>query len=425
MMRFGIKNMTKRMMKYAACYLIMIFVFVVLLTLVYMIPNEKIEYHREYSIYTLSAIEETWESFGNMFGLHSQPGMMDITTDRIMMTEALISDESMSALEAAVYMNGYTRYWHGYQVFLRPLLVVYQLHQIRYLNMFVFFGVFCLMLFALKKRTGMLSAIAFFLTMVCAYIVVIPMSMQYMPVFMVTMLAMLLILLRYPFCKRENLPLLFMIIGMTINFLDLLTTPIVTLCMPLLMCLYLEEKNGLKGLEAVKIALGCSVAWSMGYSLCWLAKWVLSSIVLKKNIFGEVTGKVQTWAIERDHSESRVGSVIRNFNDYFTFHGIRTMMFPLLFLALLMVCILLFRYKEKSRWACSGVMLAISLYPYIWYAVLMEHSWLHHWFTFRAQSVTQFGVYLAMIGMIDHNKMCVIAEALQKKGRCPNISKSE
>ena len=126
--------------KYVLCCVALIAVFVLLMTLVYMIPNSKIEWHREYSLYVFYDIEETWESFGNLFGLHSQPGMMDNTTDRIMIREALIGDESMSALEAAIYMNGYTRYWHGYQVVLRPLLVLYQLHQIRYLNMFIFWG---------------------------------------------------------------------------------------------------------------------------------------------------------------------------------------------------------------------------------------------------------------------------------------------
>lgn len=251
--------------------------------------------------------------------------------------------------------------------------------------------------------------------MVSSHIVVIPMSMQYMAVAMVSMLAMLLILWCYPFLRRENLPLFFMLIGMIINFLDLLTTPIATLCMPLLLCLYLEKNEGPKGLEAVKMTFGCSVAWTMGYGLCWLAKWVLSSIILKKSIFDEVGGKVQSWAITADHSEGRLGSVMRNFKDYFASQGVRTMIFPLLFLALLVVCFLLFRCTEKNRWACSGVMLAVSLYPYMWYFVLMEHSWLHHWFTYRAQAATQFGVYLAIIGLLDQNKIGAFIEKLQKK----------
>lgn len=404
-MNCNVKRAGRLLKKYAICFCLTLLVFVVSMTLVFMIPNQKIEWHREYSIYMLTQIEETWESFGNLFGLHSQPGMIDNTSDRIMMRDALIPDESMSALEAAMYMNGYTRYWHGYQVFLRPLLVLYQLHQIRYLNMFCFFGVFCLVLFALKKRTGGLSAVAFFLTMVCSHIVVIPMSMQYMAVFMVTMLTMLMILLRYPFAKSENLPLLFMIIGMLINFLDLLTVPIVTLGVPLLLCLYLEQQERPESVRMIRLTVGCSVSWGIGYGLCWLSKWVLSSIVLKRSIFEEVVGRARVWAVDADHSEGRVNTLLRNIHDYFGMQGIRSMVFPVLFIMMIGVILLLFASRNRQRWIVSGVMLMVSVYPYIWYFVLMEHSWLHHWFTYRAQVVTQFGVYMSVIGLLDQNKL--------------------
>lgn len=419
-MNCKIKNVMRISGKFALCFVCLIAVFVLLMTLVYMIPDDRIEWHREYSIYTLTEIEETWESFGNLFGLHSQPGMPDNTTDRIMMREALAQDETMSALEAAMYMNGYTRYWHGYQVILRPLLVLYQLHQIRYLNMFVFFGAFCLVLFALRQRTGKLSACAFFLAMVCAHIVAIPMSMQYMAVFMQTMLMMLLILRRYPFAKRESLPLFFMAAGMVINFLDFLTVPIVTLGVPLLLCLYLEYRERPDGWHAAKMAFSCSAAWTAGYGLCWASKWVLSFVVLGKNIFAEVTGKVQHWAIEADHAQGRMETVLRNFKNYFTMHGLRSMVFPLLLLLLLLLALVLFGRRERQAWLCSGVMLTVSLYPYIWYFVLMEHSWLHHWFTYRAQVVTLFGVCMAIILLIDGNRAHLpFREFCRKKKLCP------
>jgi len=405
--------------KYTLCFLVLLAVFVLLMTLVYMIPNSKIEWHREYSLYVLSDIEETWESFGNLFGLHSQPGMMDNTTDRIMITESMIGDESMSALEAAMYMNGYTRYWHGYQVFLRPLLVFYQLHQIRYMNMFVFFGLFCLVLCTLKRRTGTLSAVAFFLSMMCAHIVVIPMSMQYMAVSIVMMLSMLVILWRYPFKKIENVPLFFMASGMLISFLDFLTFPVAALGMPLLLCVYIDQRTPLKKRYALCNAFFSSCAWAAGYALCWASKWVLSAFVLKRSIFDQVADKVQHWAVNRDHAQGRVETVLKNFDDYFMMQGIRSMIFPLLFLFILLLGVLLFRRKERQVWIHSGIMVAVSLYPYAWYFVLMEHSWLHHWFTYRAQIVTLFGICMALIGLIDQNRM-YMQLCRTKENLCPN-----
>ena len=393
----------------------MIVLFLCALTAVYMIPNEKIEWHHEYSQYTLSEIEENWESFGNLFGLHSQPGMMDNSSDQVMLREAYIQDESMSALEAALYMNGYTRYWHGYQVFLRPLLMFYQIHQIRYLSMSVFFILLCWMLSALWRRLGKLEAMAFLLTMISAHIVVIPMSMQYMAVFMVTMLASLVLLYRYPFAHRENLPLFFMMVGMLINFLDLLTAPIATLGIPLLLCLCLEGRCGMGIKRSAATVLSSSAAWTAGYGLCWAAKWGIASLVLGQNQSETVWSKIRYWAIEGDKTAGRIETAVLNFKDYFLIQGIRTMVFPVLFLIVLCACALVCSRKEKCAAVSLAAMLAVSLYPYIWYIVLSEHSWQHHWFTYRAQIVTQFGLYLAVITLIDRVKMRSLTQRQSKR----------
>lgn len=36
------------------------------------------------------------------------------STDRIMLKNVMPENEEMSALQKAMYMNGYGRYWHGY-----------------------------------------------------------------------------------------------------------------------------------------------------------------------------------------------------------------------------------------------------------------------------------------------------------------------
>lgn len=392
------------------CFAAMIALFLGALTVAYMIPNEKIEWHREYSLYTLSEIEENWESFGNLFGLHSQPGMMDNSSDRVMFSKAYIQDESMSALEAALYMNGYTRYWHGYQVFLRPLLMFYQIHQIRYLSMSVFFVLLFWTLSALWRRLGKLEAVAFLLSMISAHIVVIPMSLQYMAVFMVTMLAALVLLYRYPFAHRETLPLFFMMVGMLINFLDLLTAPIVTLGVPLLLCLCLDSRGGMSIKRATATVLSSSVAWTAGYGLCWAAKWGIASLVLGQGQWETVWSKVRYWAIEGEKTAGRIETAALNFNDYFLVQGIRTMVFPLLFLLVLCVFAFVCGRKEKGAAVSLAAMLAVSLYPYIWYILLSEHSWQHHWFTYRAQIVAQFGLYLAVTALIDRAKLRALTQ---------------
>lgn len=383
--------------------------FVCALTAVYMIPNEKIEWHQEYSVCMLTEVEGRWERLGNLFGDAYDPATMDNFTDQIMLGEAYVQDKSISALEAALYMNGYTRYWHGYQVFLRPLLVFYQVYQIRYLNMTAFFFLLFWTLSALRRRLGRLEAVAFLLSMIGAHIVVIPMSMQFMAVFMVTMAASLVVMYRYPFAKSEHAPLFFMVVGMTINFLDLLTAPIVTLGIPLLLCLHLENREGLNARRAASIVLGNSAAWTAGYGLCWAAKWGIASLVLRESQSEIVWSKIRYWAIESEKSTGRIDAALVNLKDFFLIQGIRTMVFPAAFLLLLIILAVVCFRREKRAAFVVIAMLGVCLYPYIWYVVLAEHSFLHHWFTYRAQIVTQFGAYLSVTALIDRGKLHALA----------------
>lgn len=402
---------------YITCFSAMIAVFLGLLTAVYSIDDKQIGWHQEYSLYVIEEIEENWESLGNLFGLHSQPGMMDNTTDRIMLEEAIANEKEFSALERALYMNGYTRYWHGYQVFLRPLLVFYQIHQIRYLNMFAFFGMLFAVILQMNKRMGVFCATAFLLCMICVHIVVIPMSMQYMPVFMVSLFAMLIILFRYPFRDIKLLPLFFMCIGMLINFLDLLTVPIVTLCLPLGVCLYIEQKQNSERSRPIFIVFSCSLAWGLGYGLCWISKWMLSTLVLDINVFADAVNQAKGWTMVYGHAVSRMDTVILNFKDYFNSLGIRAMAVPVAFLLILMIEVVCLGRREKQTIVNSSMIMLVGLFPYAWYFILMEHSCLHHWFTYRAQVATQFCVYLAMLSAIDKEKIVLAGKWMESLPR--------
>ena len=85
---------------------------------------------------------------------------------------------------------------------------------------------------------------------------------------------------------------LFFACGMCINFMDFLTYPIVTLGVPLIALLLLSLKddrvNFLTGLRKIII---CSVLWTAGYAVSWTTKWILASVVLKKNVLLDAAGQ--------------------------------------------------------------------------------------------------------------------------------------
>lgn len=322
-----------------------------------------------------------------------------------------------TAFEAGLRVNGYSRYWHGYQAILRPMLMFYQIHQIRYIQLFVFFGLLLAVLRALRKRMGDLPALAFFVTMICSGIITIPSSMQFMASFVVMMIASLIVLDRYPFRRRENLPLFFMITGMVVNFLDFLTVPLITLGVPLLLCMAIEEDG-----MSLRGAAACCLAWGLGYALCWVSKWLLSAAVLGDDVFEQVVSHATTWTMGGSGaSVDRMYAIRLNFSDFFLLQGMRTMIIPLLPLAGLALCAALCPERRASRWRQAALMAVVCLSPYVWYAVMAAHSLEHHWFVYRAQFITLFGLYMAVVRVIDMDRLRAALCSAAKVLRFPRV----
>lgn len=73
---------------------------------------------------SLETLEDKGALWQNVF-IYSQGTILDNCTDHIMLRTALSqSGESESVFYRAMDCNGYARYWHGYLVFLKPLLSV-------------------------------------------------------------------------------------------------------------------------------------------------------------------------------------------------------------------------------------------------------------------------------------------------------------
>lgn len=303
------------------------------------------------------------------------------------------------------------------------MLMFYQIHQIRYIHLFVFFLLLLAVLHALNGRMGRLPALAFFLTMVCAGIITIPSSMQFMASFVVMLIASLIVLYRYPFREKESLPLFFMVTGMVVNFLDFLTVPLVTLGVPLLLCLGMEARDGkMLGLRG---AAACSLAWGLGYALCWTAKWVISAAVLESNVFEQVAFRAALWttgSAEAASPPDRLYAIRLNFSDFFLLQGMRVMIVPLLPLAALTLCAVCCPVKCARRFRQAALMAAVSLFPYAWYGVMAVHSLEHHWFTYRAQFMTLFGIYMALMEAVDWQRLSARTSSLRRRIRM-SISK--
>lgn len=259
------------------------------------------------------------------------------------------------------------------------------------------------------KELGLKYSIAFAITISFMFIVLIPMSIQYSSVFIISLISMIAVMILYKYDKQKYISILFFIIGAFATFFDLLTYPLVTLGFPIILAVIYENKNGKNLLQQILFILKLGVLWALGYSLLFFTKWLIASIVLNKDaitlaineIFFRVNGNEK-------YPASRIEAVKGNF-DYF-FIPIAKYVMILLTIVWGMLFII-FRKKIKE---CKVVipMICIATVPYMWYIMFAGHSCIHSFFTHRIQAVTVFALLCSMsetiifrkIGRKDWNK---------------------
>ena len=88
----------------------------------------------------------------------------------------------------------YNRYWHGYQVFLRPLLCFMDYSGIRLFQYILFFIVLLLLLPLIYIRYNKVTSISLFLSLCLINVFIVPLSIQFSIVFFIAFFSILFML---------------------------------------------------------------------------------------------------------------------------------------------------------------------------------------------------------------------------------------
>ena len=199
------------------------------------------------------------------------PGVLDNSSDCIMLYTAM-DDSEGSALYRAMdmysdYSGKYSYYWHGYVSILRPLSLFFNYGEIRIINGFLqllFILILVHFLWNAKGRAyGMLVLSSYLLLMPVA----LGFSLQYSWVFYITMTASMLLVIKKDFFEKNQRKLfLFLVIGMLTSYFDLLTYPLFTWGVPLILSIIVstEKKSTMKWLKEV-VCTG--LMWIIGYAV--------------------------------------------------------------------------------------------------------------------------------------------------------------
>lgn len=268
----------------------------------------------------------------------------------------------------------YNRYWHGYQILWKPLLVLFNVNTIRQITLVAYL---CLLVYTIHsciKLNNTKLGIALG-TLNLMYIVPFGFTaLEYISVFFIMMISSLLLLK-----SRINPLIILTCSGIAAAFFDFLTSETLTLTIPLLTYLYLQRKNP-KFLEFVKLGIG----WIAGYCGTFLTKWGLSTLIYKKNYFKIAFDKYETHTSPFDAATSIKSNISILFGDKLSFNEAFKLF--IILLVIIIITIYLLR-KESTSPKYLVFMLMICLIPYVRYIVIKDHSWGFAWFTYRAQLV--------------------------------------
>lgn len=301
----------------------------------------------------------------------------------------------------------YARYWHGYLTWLKPMLLFFTLSDIRMMNMIFQLSLAGYLILELFRIGGYRMVIPFALALFSINPISTALCLQYSSVYD-TLLLGALALVRFRLYDTDYDWYVFLWIGIFTAFFDFLTYPVAALGVNLVLITVLHRAD-LK--ERLLRIIRATFAWCLGYGGMWCGKWVIASLLTGTNIiadgFGAVAERSGTEALlETGMKTVSAMEVIRSNVAVLCTHASALV---LLVLILGLAAWILFRRPAFRLETASALpLLLIGLYPFVWYAVVKNHSAIHYWMTYRNLSVTVFAL------------ACLAAGSLIPKHKEPN-----
>lgn len=378
----------------------------------------------------MSSSAETFETEGlypSLFFWSSST--LDTITDSLMLLEAS-DDTDDSAINKALlayhgfisdygsietlvnhYINGteydgrstYARYWHGYHIFLKPLLELMDYQSIRILNGIVQLMLVALVVYLLIRREMKEYVIPYLISYLMLMPIALAKSLQFSTCYYVMTFAMIAILLLNNKVKNKYIYLLFLNVGIATSYFDFLTYPIAAFGVPAVVFLLIHPDYDIeKRLSALVKSFFC---WGVGYVGMWSLKWIIASLVTEENVILDALNTVLTRTSDKSVSGDTIQYMRLQCEGMNIIEFVRT---PFVLFMAVFIIITVKRIagrKDLTRdMICRHLIpyILVALLPFLWYAFAANHSFIHYWFTNKACVVSALSI---MCGLAELNRI--------------------
>lgn len=388
-----------------------------LMILVYCLPTDRIRANVIHSVYMYSTENDFYDwatgkagtrldnfSDALMMNVASYEGTGNVVKDAMnnayigypgkSQTAALLLSAVLGDTESDVVIN-YARYWHGYLVWLKPLMQFATKADIRMLSMYIQFILLTLLIIEIYKKGKYRLLIPFAMTILSINPISMALCMQLGHVYYITLIGAI-VLLKRKLYDTDKYWHVFLWIGISTAFLDLTTSPLVGLGINLVLLLALKDMSWKQNLMRI---ISSSFSWGIGYVGMWSGKWIIGSILTKENVLKDAIETV----IYRSHGDSMEEAQIDSSSafDVVMYNINQLMETPVVWviaIALIAVILLIIMGKVKIKLNRTKIaaLAIVATYPIAWYWLFRNHSAIHSFMTYRNLSITVFALMLIL-----------------------------
>lgn len=388
----------------------------------YLLPTDRIESHLNEST---SLYNQDENKVDNWIG-YLRYAKIDNYTDSLMLNTALCR-ENDSVIENALlnphyvssteltnklgnsnislFLNkenikgdvNYSRYWHGYLLYLIPSLLFCNVGGTRVLMMIAQFLLAMLLLYK-ASQISPIHMFAYAVAMLFINPITTVLNFQNADIYLISMISSIFILYKNEWLKeKDRYVLLFTLIGVLTSFFDFLTYPLVTWGFSMITMLIV---NNDKLSNQIKNILKCSIVWAFGYIGMWAGKWIVASLFTNENVIMNAINSISFRSSNIDNSGNNVtfkqaiDLLIESINDV-------PMMF-LLILSLVVIGAYMLVNKKFKNISINNLKnnisyLIVGIAPFAWAFVVRNHFATHQFLEYRTMAITVLALLISII----------------------------
>ena len=234
-------------------------------------------------------------------------------------------------------------------------------------------------------------------------------SLQFNSVITVMFCAMLFILKKQEKHNGEDIyfwSIFFVVVGAMTSYLDLLTFPLISLGIPLVLWLTLIDSQSIwKNICRIFLL---SLSWAIGYVGMWVLKWGIGSIIIGENVVQNALSAAQgrMSSSTPDTTFTYFDILLRQIKSSLQ---ISWMIAVLIIIMVWIVNVIQNKKINIHLYITYGL---VAIFPLVWYGVLKNHSYIHHRFTYRELAIS---IYAGAACVMMQRKRMIGGGIMRKK----------